>query len=209
MIPQNKEFFVVIGFPKCGTSSLQQYFKNNNKNSIHYHYPIKKTKKWRFVGYQIKKASEDNKPLFSYLPNVDALTQLDYAQKGTLAIFPQIGLFQIMQKQYPNAKFILNVRDEQKWLKSMKGWFNLRKDYRKQNPRGADYLYGLKGTTNADYLDWYNNHINNVIDFFEDTNPHKLLVFDIEKDNINKLNKFTNLYNVTQFPHANKSKRKS
>lgn len=195
MIEQNKELFIVIGLPKCGTTSLNEYFNGNGKKSLHY-FNDKEEKE--FIGLLILKAVNEGQALFTNINDCDALTQIDYS--GEYPFFPQINVLGKMFRQYPNAKFILNVRNDENWVKSISKWGEIRKFYTNNTS------LGIKGDTDEDLKNWFNQHIERVKKFFEDKKD-KLLVFDIEKDSVEKLNTFTNLHDVKQFPIKNVSKK--
>ena len=166
----NKIF--IIGFNKTGTRTLHNYFEKNGYLSIHWEY--------RRLAKKIKYNYENNNPLLSgyeqYKVYSDMEDHINYN-------YAHITYFKELDKQYPNSKFILNIRNVDNWIKSrnrhMDGKY---KDY---------FLFRLKITIeelNKKWRDEYYQHCNNVINYFKNTS--KLLIFDIEKDKVNKLNEF-------------------
>ena len=85
-------------------------------------------------------------------------------------------------KMYPESKFILNIRDIEKWIKSRNDHGNYTKNLCKK-------LNVTKEVLNQKWREDYYNHKKSVITYFSDK-PDKLLIFDIEKDSVQKLNDF-------------------
>eukprot|EP01083_Nonionella_stella_P073375 198350_1 len=93
--------------------------------------------------------------------------------------------YSILQKQYPNSKYILNVRPVQDWLQSR---WALHTEHQMQhilNQFSSDQNDVFKQWTN----DWY-QYCCHVIEYFNKRNRNELLVFDIQHDKIQKLIKF-------------------
>ena len=90
-------------------------------------------------------------------------------------------LFKKLAVQYPNSFFILNIRNKNNWLKS------------RINHGEGQYLKNIAEKLRMTYTqvinkwsnDW-DNHLKNVTTFFRNS-PNRLLVFNIENDNIDKL----------------------
>lgn len=94
-------------------------------------------------------------------------------------------LYKQLHKLYPDAKFILFHRDSQKWCDSIEKYFGNSMNYFRK------YLYN--NTTVKDnrdiYIDIYNKHNQDVINYFEECgNMDNLLIIDLEKyDNVGKV----------------------
>jgi hypothetical protein len=154
-----------IGFPKTGTSSLASALAT--------------------LGYNVCRRLP---MLQSALPNVDLIGELknkDYskilaATKDFDAFCdnPWLLLYKEIEKQHPNCKFILTVREEKKWLKSTLQYFgNSTSEMReiifeKPSPIGNEELYLIK----------YKQHNSEVKEYFKGK-PSKLLVLDINGEN--------------------------
>ncbi len=90
-----------------------------------------------------------------------------------------------LDQQYPGSKFILTVRDEDEWLKSVEGHFN-----RDVNPFRNSWdtdpfshkvhrqMYGCKNFNHDIFLERYRRHNAEVIDYFGD----RLLIMDMTKN---------------------------
>lgn len=161
----------VIGFNKTGTRSLCNYFNDNKIPSIHWH----KGKLARIM----KKNFNRGKPLMKGYEEYRVFTDMeDYPRQN----YAHVTFFKEMEQQYPDAKFILNIRDVENWIKSRNNHDNYTRDICK-------ILKMTKEELNEKWRNDYKEHIENVISYFSDK-PNKLLVFDIEKDKIDKLNLF-------------------
>ena len=112
--------------------------------------------------------------------------------------------FKHLAQDYPNSKFILNIRNIENWIQSrLKHQNKILGNY-------ADYLckkynisiLQLQEKWRQDFV----THINNVNVFFS-TMPNRLIIFDIEKDNVDKLISFFHEYklNRTHFLHYGKT----
>jgi hypothetical protein len=104
-----------------------------------------------------------------------------------LSDLPIPVLYQKLDKAYPGSKFILTTRDEQKWLKSVEGLWD-----EKRNPtrslwdiypfsnRIHTVLYGQQNFDPVVMLDRYRCHNAEVKEYFKNR-PQDLLVLDMEK----------------------------
>ena len=193
-----------IGFNKCGTVSLWKIFNDFLEepiNAIHWDkgllaktiYENLNTGKNLLVGYEH----------YSYFG--DMQYQLWQDNKPKDMILPYLSMFQILDEQYPNSKFILNTRDMNNWLSSREKWA----------PGGDNNfymkLYGVHNTKDLREIyeaTWIRHH-SNVKKYFS-KRPDDLLIYNIETDNIKKLtNFFTDIKfkaSLTTFPHLNKSR---
>lgn len=198
MDKDNRKIYIVIGFPKCGTSSLHKYFLNNNVKSSHY--LIDNVS----VGLSIQKHKYRSELLLSEFPNIDAFTQIDWSGINNM-VYPQLTDLEILIEQYPNAKFILNLRNVYDWVRSVNNWNNLRQRYIESE---LPYLPKGKGNLDEDLIQWYNNHIERTKNIFKNKNKeNKLFILNIDDPNMDELNKFCDLYNVTKFPNVNVNKK--
>ena len=103
-----------------------------------------------------------------------------------------------------NCIFILNKRDPIKLLDSFKRWKNLYTLFIKYN---SDLL--IEGDNNDDkFINLVIKHYNDVNDFFNSKSDAKFIEFDIENDNIEKLNIYIDTKDK-KFPHCNINNSKS
>ena len=182
----------VIGFNKTGTSTLHYYFKNNNIPSIHWGDNNGNLAK------RMKKNFDNNKKLLEGVDEYQCYTDME-CQKPF--IYAHIEYFKLLHKQYPKSKFILNIRDVDNWIKSR---------LKHKSGKYANYIMKKFKLNKQELINkWKNDfkiHVNNVINFFK--NKGNLLIFNIENDKPDIINKFINEYNLNTdlYIHRNKSK---
>ena len=120
--------------------------------------------------------------------------------------FPWALLYKEFDKKYPNSRFILTIRkDEKKWLKSF-----IKHSQRSGPTKVRKFVYGNSMPQEAplEYINFYLEHNKKVKTFFE-RKKEKLLVVCWEKgDGWKKICSFLNKkIPKVNFPHENKSKR--
>ena len=165
-----------IGLSRTGTTSLTSALNVLGYKSIHY--PDFYLKNFLKI-----KIAEDE------LKNFETLTDV-----------PVAYLFKEMDLQYPNAKFILTIRDEDSWLKSVHKFFT-RPEGNSSKGQLIDFLrclksknekwrkvyilrhlvYGAFKFNDKKYLKGYKKHNAAVIHHFKDR-EHKLLVVNLIKE---------------------------
>ena len=161
----------IIGFNKTGTRTLDNYFSENLIPSIHWDNGR--------LAKQIKYNYENGiKILTGYEKYIVFSDMEDYKNLN----YAHVDYFREFDKMYPESKFILNIRDVEKWIKSRNNHGTYTKVLCKK-------LNVTKEVLNQKWRDDYYNHKKSVINYFSDK-PNKLLIFDIEKDSIQKLNDF-------------------
>jgi hypothetical protein len=179
-----------IGFNKCGTTSLFHLFKKNGIKSVHH----------SFNGVKISKVIYDN--LHKGLPLLDSID--DFVFYSDMEWGQQLyayKLFRELDNQYPESKFILNIRNVDNWLKSrLNHQRYMAKDMKRLNLTMDEVLdYWVQ-----DFI----SHNESVNHYFKDK-PKKLLVFDIEKDDPKNICTFLSDHfdlRCNNFPKSNYSK---
>ena len=170
-----------IGFNKAGTRTLTDFLRSNGVSVFH---------RFSELVPAIKQHFSEDKPLFKgftnrkqFFADFDAWSLLDDNKT-----YP----YEIIDKQYPNSKFIFNIRNINHWLKSRffhwgylcEGWLI---DCNKE-------LYGL--STDIQVLNqwkqrWYDYSCHVLKHFTNNNIDHgHLLLFDIETDPSEKLVRF-------------------
>ena len=187
-----KKIFI-IGFNKIGTRSLHIYFSANGIKSVHWD----KAKLASTIDFNYK----NNKNILEGYENYTAFSDMEDSARN---IYAYLTYYKEFDKQYPESKFILNIRYIEDWIKS-------RNLHGKGNYiRDACKLLGLsKEKVNDKWRKDYKNHIINVKEYFSDK-PNKLLIFDIDKDEISKINKFFPEYNLDGklYKHIGRTRKK-
>jgi hypothetical protein len=102
--------------------SLTQAFNDVNINAGHW-----ATESGSYIGELMIEALKANKPLFYFLPQYEAFTQMDVCNLDRgLCIFPQVHLFELLYRQYPDSMFILNYRNIDDHIRNICNWGNLK-----------------------------------------------------------------------------------
>ena len=180
-----KEKIICVGFQKTGTSTLREALK--------------------ILGYRVKDCTDhallpilkkDFSKIEKMLENYDAVEDT-----------PWYYIYKELDQIFPNSKFILTLREEESWYKSVSKHIG---DLVSAN---HEWIYGrgkgLPKYHKANTLSVFNTHNNEVLEYFKDR-PDDLLVLDFTKgDKWDKLCAFLN-HSVPEdsFPHYNNSAAK-
>ena len=166
----NKIF--VVGFPKCGTTSIHDALCDAGIKSIHWgwynspkympHHITRFGKKVTSVGVMIKEAKDKGRPLLYFLNQFNAFTQMDVTV-NQYNYWPQLEDVPLLDRQYPNSKFIFNTRPLDKWISSVNRWGDMKTRLTKANIPGLPYGIGYN---DKELVDWHNWHKNNMIKYF-------------------------------------------
>lgn len=192
-----------IGFNKCGTVSLHDYFQKNKINSYHWelftnpHWPFNKSYiadvmydnilNNRKVFFNIIKYQEEN----IFLSDMENFITI----KNSRVLFTGYTFFKTMYEQYPGSKFIFNTRNIDDWIAS-----------RVKHNNGAyleEWCISYNKTKKQIIDLWanhYHSHTENVNNFFSDKQDN-ILYFNLNKSNHKDLFKFLN----KSFLHLNKN----
>jgi len=185
---------ILLGFPKSGTTSFHQLFLDIGLNSIHWTY------KNNYIGLMIQKNKNSKLPLLTGFEKINAITQMDICISKNKSYWPQLVDYKQLYEENKNAIFILNKRTPEKILDSFKNWFNL---YTRFNNYSPEFI---ENKTEKDFIEFVKKHYENVETFFNSIPNAKFISYDIDIDNIQKLNKYIDLKNITSLPHKNHKK---
>jgi hypothetical protein len=192
-----------IGFDKCGTMTLWQFFKDNGIASIHHG----KGK----LAVSMHNNHINNKPLIAakyahYIVYTD-MERLDADQPIDIGM----TLFQELDRQYPGSKFILNTRDKKAWLKSRSmSRMNIMTKQTLLHRTARRQQKSLEQVLEQWSKEWDEHH-KAVIAYFKDR-PQDLLVFNIETDPPEKLCEFFKdqfILDPKLYSHVNKTIEKT
>ena len=166
-----------IGFNKCGTRSLYHFFKNNGVKSVHY--DAGNIAKSIFKNYKNKKPLISNK----YKDTI-FFSDMEYVIDQDNPLYVAQVFFKQLAVEYPHSYFILNTRPKKKWLTSriLHGEGSYLKDIVDKSGKSEEEVV-------SDWSYEWDRHHKDVIDFFK-SKPGRLVIFDIENDDISKLIKF-------------------
>nr|WP_254438156.1 sulfotransferase [Ruegeria arenilitoris] len=187
--PQTKIFF--IGYNKCGTTSLDHLLKSAAIRSVHYHAPMvdfnplllrKPLQKIYFsLASEVVRRSSDRAALRKLLDRHTAYSDLFFFSETSQV--EAIEYFELFHDLYPEAFFILNDRDENKWLQS-----------RKKHKGGSLVREAMKyyATDTDGVIEIWRSkrkaHVENALRFFEGN--LRFLHFRIDQDDIKNLVEF-------------------
>ncbi|MBK6902441.1 MAG: hypothetical protein IPH04_06435 [Saprospirales bacterium] len=179
---QGKGKIIGVGFQKTGTSTLREALKILG-------YSVKDTTPRALI--PILRGNYDR--ILRIIKNYDALEDT-----------PWYMIYKVLDQRIPGCKFILTVRDENDWYKSVSKHIG---DLRSAQ---HEWIYGRgKGLPKDDRentIRVYSQHNREVLEYFKNR-PHDLLVLDFTKgDRWEKLCPFLGKpIPDTPFPHYNKS----
>lgn len=166
-----------IGFNRCGTVSLHNYFLGNGVKSLH----------WQRgkLSEQIFRNHREQKPLFEGFETYTAFTDMEHHSDDGEAHYAAEELFREMHRQDPEGLFVLNVRPIEDWIKSL------------INHQRGEYLrltMAFHNRTANEVLDFwrsrFNRHKQSVIDYF--AGKDTFLLFDISEHSAVQLTEFFN-----------------
>ena len=194
----NKIF--AIGLPKTGTTSLTLALEKLGYKTFHWplNYIYQRILSVRPKDWDCCPMEED------YIEQWDALTNFGE------------NIYPLLDDDFPNSKFILTVRDKNKWIDSSERHFNKNvssiRNIHDGNwsiiPTSSLRRMQIYGCINFDrdiYSNFYDNHYRNVCYYFKDR-PKDFMIMNIcEGDGWEKLCGFLDRKIPSlNFPHKNK-----
>lgn len=219
MIFRKKEKIFCISFQRTGTTSVGQFFKDNN---------------YRVAGYDKNRSTLWSK--FRFLGDYESIfSSPEFTRFQVFEDNPWFegDFYKVLFHRYPKAKFILFTRDSDKWFDSMinhsKGktlgnTFRHACNYRREieyyqkfpnyphyeNLLKIDNLLELNENHRKHYISIYKRRNQEVVDFFNAVAPNSL--FTCELEDTYKWQKLANFFNIeiedSYSVHANKSNSK-
>jgi hypothetical protein len=196
---------VQIGFNKCATLSLTRLFNRSGVRSLHCNWSRGKGRN-ATPPYQVRihRNIVAQRPAFDGLDRFSGFFDLEHIRQQNH--FENFKHFKVICETYPNARFILNVRDKAKWLRS------------RARHTGGVYLAKYMKIYNASeeevFARWaqdFEAHHAAVRAYFADK-PDRLVEFEISSEPISKIVTFFqpdfNL-NPEHWGHAHKTNEKA
>ena len=150
-----------IGFNKCATLSLKEFFQRNGFKSVHWD-----NRKWDKLF--IENLSKGEK-LCKNHDDIIFWSDINFLQRH----------FEVFAEQYPEAKFIYNYRDIDGWIKS-------RKNHYSEAQLNSIFInkYNLR-KNNVNLVSYWKSeyilHHHKVKEYFIGENKNRLLNFNIKK----------------------------
>jgi hypothetical protein len=195
---------ILVGLPKCGTTSFHQFLRKLSYKSAHFRAPGVVAGR-AIVGELILRAKSEGLPMLHYLGQFDAITEMAKAGKPVYdraCYFPQAEDLETLFDQNQDALFILNSRDVGKHAKSMSMFPYYGKFLQYFCP---DYLPGNATMTFLDrYHQFISEHNQRVREFFASRPESKFIEFKIEDGDTSLFKPYFDPGNEL-FPHSYKS----
>lgn len=191
-----------IGFNKAGSTTLFKFFANNKVPSVHYglkNDPIADVMYDNYI---------NGRPLVS--GRFDRFTA--YFDMENIYLDPPIyiglSFFKDLDREYPNSKFILNIRDKDCWIKSRCSHIDVNTKLKYIDVLCQRYNMTEEQVISKWSHEWDEHH-KAVLEYFKDR-PNDLLVFDIDNDSPDKIRDFFKDYftlNVSLYEIFNKTEK--
>lgn len=106
---RREKYLFVIGFNKTGTTSVHRLFQKNGYMSAHWD-------EGNLAKTMLENAKNSKPILEGYDHQYDVFSDMVF--RSTQMYFEGNSLFKQLDKDYPNAYFLYNTRDMEKWLAS-------------------------------------------------------------------------------------------
>ena len=190
-----KEKIFLISFNKCATTSFHKLIDSNNISSLHWQCKSSDV----FLAKKIYNNKSNKKDPLDGIDHYECFSDLTYLTNDQF--IDVFDVFEYIYKHYPNSKYIFFDRPVEKWIKS-----------RSKHPKFLLRYKSASGIRDNQkiYDIWrkdYRQHKSKVLETFK--NQSNFLLFDIEKDDINKIVDFLPEYNIDSqyWKQYNKTKK--
>lgn len=178
---------IVMGLMKAGTTSIYGYFKcgldPEHSKLSHYNCNDPATKKGTMsCGKRMRRnvTKLKNTTAFDSMDMFHLYSELDGQEYNGGMTVPQWHFIQAIHDNFPNATWILNLRDPLDWLGSINRWQDLRQRFI-DNPYKPDLPAGVGGDDN-DMVRFYNAQAQRVRDFAAEHPSHHLVEVQIDSE---------------------------
>ncbi len=185
-----------IGFGRCGTTAIAQFFQRNGIPAVHY--------RRGELARRIDANLQAGRFILSGYEQYRVFTDMQYLR-------PHVHIeaykyYRQIMEQVPDSKFILNTRDRERWVSSLIRYYGDKSDWI-ETYRTFYGLNDLAEVVNHWRRNWDCHHaaVQQAIP------PERLLVFDIETDSPLLLCRFAGLDDAAarHYRRANASLNKS
>ena len=187
----NKDYKVFgIGFQRTGTSSLRRALNIVGITTLE-----------KYGNWYLTKIHDG----LEFDPSINYMFFRGFADSPIPLYYKEL------HSMFPDAKFVLTIRNTERWLRSVEKLFETKSlwsgtvDSDKINAFHRR-VYGMSSFEERRFKKVYERHNQEVLKYFS-TNPDQLLVLNIEKDD--KWDKLCNFLEVEippqKYPHVNKS----
>lgn len=185
----------VMGMPKAGTSSLANFFQCGLGRRWRHrvsHYECGKGYVFNAslaqqsslvpCGIRLVRNVDAKKPLLDRIDHFDVYTELDANVGHDRLYLPQISYTRAIYNGYPNATWILNIRDPHKWLSSVNRWRDLRDRFTNSTFKIEWFQKGV-GQKDSDMLRLYNHTLAHIRNFVTQNPSITLVEVMVEEPN--------------------------
>ena len=144
--------------------------------------------------------------IYKHYPYPDKVLELA-RQFDVLSDTPVIPFMEKLDALYPDARFIITVRDMKSWLESCQSHWKRRPKREPMQMQNRKRIYGIMYFDPKIFEKVYRKHLARVIEYFKDR-PGKLLVIDIcGGEGYKELCAFLDVPVIEEkFPHRNRDK---
>eukprot|EP00980_Cylindrotheca_fusiformis_P013005 scaffold3248_cov112-Cylindrotheca_fusiformis.AAC.6 len=171
---------IVMGLMKAGTTSIFGYFKcgldpNYSKLS---HYNCNDSRGTMSCGKRMRRNLKRKMAAFADMDMFHLYSELDGQEYNGGMTVPQWSFIPDIHAHFPNATWILNLRDPHDWLSSINRWQDLRQRFI-DNPYKPDLPIGV-GSDDSDMVRFYNAQAQRVRDYAKEYGSHHLVEVQID-----------------------------
>ncbi len=188
----------LIGFSKCGTKTISDFFAVNAIPAIHHDLG-------RLASTMHNNALQGKKLLDERYERYTLFADMEKIYTYPIISIPML-YFKELDKQYPGSKFILNTRNKEAWLKS-RSLHRATQQNLTLLELNSNMLYISHAAVLAKWSQEWDAHHKAVLAYFK-RRPKDLLVFNIEQDPPEKLCEFFKGYFILDpkfYVHRNKT----
>jgi hypothetical protein len=177
-----------IGFNRCGTTSLAKFFEANGLRSVHWKVPsgVYAGRNLALLGHE--NLWDQSKLMFDGVEDFDFYSDMEFVSSHLITNLYE--KFDIIDKHYPGSRFILNIRDPEKWIASrLQHGSKPSKEYSPYIQRWLEYFGCNESRLRQIWLSHFHDHCKRVRDYFSDR-PEQLLVFELGITEIDEIEAF-------------------
>lgn len=179
----------VVGFPKSGTTSVYRFFNCSGVVTQHYcsggerrdHPPCRYGKMSNCI---LQNMAKPNRTMLQGCGDYTVYAQID-GERDTGGIFlPQHFHLDRLHQEYPDATFILPLREPNEWARSVVNWFQLKGKFVKEYTiKSSNHTPPARGRAVQFLKSIYMEHTEFIQDFVRQHPSHTLVQFNISDAN--------------------------
>ena len=185
-----------IGFNKCGTKSLAQFFRRNRIRSVHWDQGRLARSMHDCLHSGHKLVTEYHQ--YQFFSDMELLSMKEHIE--AFKYYPKLA------KENPDALFIYNYRNEKDWVESRLAWRN---GYWTKRYMANHDLQTEEQAVDAWVKDW-RKHRREVYAFFDANPKYRFIDFNIETHGVGRIMKVLPEFklDMTKWGHYGKRNKK-